>query len=229
MTVIHLALKIYIFSLECTFPKSAFHSVFVYHCIQTCTLLFFLCIAHWCYSLIHHALDENVVLRVKKRALSCFIRISLACPINGLKGTFVLQLTLSSFPEGLVFLLKAFSCHSWFLQPPASELESGTSTSRVPYCSRPRETSRLPRQRTSTPSPKVLAVRLPSFGPLLPCSLLSSVFYHLIKCSSSLSWVMCLSEVNFTFWRKRKEKETSSLVQMKCVRLVFDGLGKNIV
>lgn len=51
-------------------------------------------------------LDENVALKVKKGTLSCFIRISLVCHINWLKGTFVLQLTLLSLSQKAFIPLK---------------------------------------------------------------------------------------------------------------------------
>lgn len=123
-----------------------------------------------------------------------------------------------------MLLLKAFSCHSWFLEPLTSEMERGTLISRAPYSSLLCETSFLPLQWTRSPSPRVLAVSLPSFGRLILCSLLSSVFYDLTQFFIVMSYV--LSEMSFMFWRKHNEKETSRLVRMERVRLVYDGSEK---
>lgn len=189
LTIINLALKIHIFLLECAFFWSLHFTLNV--CLPlTCPLLLFHCMVHCYYSCISHVLDENIALKVKKGSLSCFIRISSACPINWLNGTFVLQLTLLFLLQRTFIPLKSI-----FL----SELDSAGFSFKTAVRHLDMQNAILlsaswelfpANVLDQLPCPRASAVSWPSFVSLLPCSLFSSVFHHLIKYNCLLLWVI---------------------------------------
>lgn len=156
----------------------------------TCPLPFFHCMAHCYYSHISHALDENVALKVEKGTLSHFIRIFLVCPINWLKGTFVLQLTLLFLSQKAFIPLKGI-----FLSQLGSAgfsfktIVRHFDIQRAILLSAPWEPfpanvlDQLPLSQSTSS-------KFAFIWPSLACSLLNSVFYQLIKRHCSLSWVI---------------------------------------